>query len=117
MARMKTLIAIVLMAVTATSAVADSSREDVEIAFDRQKGRIYALYNKALRERPGLAGKIVYDIDIAKSGEVTGCRVRSSALALPSLEGKICEVIMQIKVAPRVSGMTITKPIDFFPAK
>jgi periplasmic protein TonB len=113
---MKTLLAMILMTVGLNAAAADFNRENVEIAFDRQKGRIYALYAKALREKPGLKGKIVYEIDIAKSGAVTGCRVQSSALGSPALEGQICDVIRQMKLPPQSQGATITKPIDFFPA-
>jgi hypothetical protein len=107
----------ILMSVGATAVAAGSQERAFNAVFDRHKGRIYALYAKAQREQPGLAGKIVYDIDIAKSGDVTGCRVRSSTLRSPALEGKICEVILQLELPPQAAGITITKPVDFFPAR
>jgi hypothetical protein len=115
-AGMKTLVAMLLMVVSAHAAAAKPRDADFNAVFDRHKGRIYALYRKALQNDPRLAGKIVYDIDIAKTGDVTGCRVRSSTLGSPALEGKICEVILQIKVPAQPAGFTITKPVDFFPA-
>ena len=57
--------------------------------FDRNKGAIYALYTRALRERPELQGKVVLEFTIAPSGEVTACRVVSSELSDPELERKI----------------------------
>ena len=115
MTGMKTLLAMILLAMSAHAAAAGSPQADFNAAFDRQKGRIYALYTRALRDQPGLAGKIVYDIDIAKTGDVTGCRVRSSTLRSPTLEDKICGVMLQLKLPPQASGTTITKPVDFFP--
>jgi hypothetical protein len=117
MAGMKAFVAMILMALSASAAAAGSQEPAFNAVFDRHKGRIYALYSKALREQPGLAGKIVYDIDVAMTGDVTGCRVRSSTLASPALEGKICEVILQFKLPPQPAGFTITKPVDFFPAR
>ncbi len=113
---MKILVAMLLMAVSAHAAAAKPQDAAFDAAFDRQKGRIYALYRKALQEEPRLAGKIVYDIDIAQTGNITGCRIRSSTLGSPALEGKICEVILQLKIPAQKKGFTITKPVDFFPA-
>ncbi|MES1263051.1 MAG: hypothetical protein ABUL69_01765, partial [Peristeroidobacter soli] len=44
---------------TGTSGKASRAREEVEIVFDRNKGALYALYGRALREKPELAGKLV----------------------------------------------------------
>src|SRR5262245_15763975 len=47
------------------------SREEIEMVFDRNKSAIYALYSRALRDRPELQGKVVVQLTIAPSGEVT----------------------------------------------
>lgn len=112
---MKVFLALLLMATSGVATAADS-RKDIEITFDRNKGALYALYGRALRENPKLEGKIVLDIDIAKTGDVTGCRVRSSEMGNSDLPKKLCDRIALIKFKPRASPITITKPLDFFPA-
>jgi periplasmic protein TonB len=51
------------------------SREEIELVFDKNKGRIYSLYARALRDNAELQGKLVLEFTIAPSGEVTMCRV------------------------------------------
>src|SRR6202047_1253683 len=75
---------------TGTSGKAARSRGEIERLFDRNKGAIYGLYNRALRERAELQGKLVLEFTIAPSGEVTMCRVVSSELNDQDLENKIC---------------------------
>ena len=99
------------------SGKASRSPEEIELVFDRNKGAIYALYSRALRERPELQGKMVLEFTIAPSGEITACRVVSSELQDPELERKIVARVKQIRFEPRdVEAMTTTKPIEFFPA-
>ena len=53
--------------------------------FDRNKGAIYALYARALRERADLQGKMVLQLTISPAGEVTDCRMLSSELNDPTI--------------------------------
>ena len=100
-----------------TSGKAARSREEIELIFDRNKGAIYALYSRALREKPDLQGKMVLEFTIAPSGEVTMCRVVSSDLNDPELENKIIARVRLFHFEPKdVESITTTKPIDFFPA-
>ena len=93
------------------------SREEIELVFDRNKGRIYSLYARALRDNAELQGKLVLEFTIAPSGEVTMCRVVSSELKDPELERKIIALVRLFRFDPRdVDTITTTKPIDFFPA-
>jgi TonB family protein len=102
---------------TGTSGKAARSQEEIELEFDRNKGAIYALYSRALRERPELQGKMVLEFTIAPSGEVTACRVVSSELNDPELERKIVARVKLIRFAAKdVEPMSTTKPIEFFPA-
>jgi TonB family protein len=102
---------------TGTSGKASRAREEVEIVFDRNKGAVYALYGRALREQPDLAGKLVLEFTIAPSGEITMCRVVSSELKDPELEKKIVARVRLIRFkAADVEPLTVSKPIDFFPA-
>ncbi|HET7131317.1 MAG TPA: AgmX/PglI C-terminal domain-containing protein, partial [Gammaproteobacteria bacterium] len=102
---------------TGTSGKASRAREEVEIVFDRNKGALYALYGRALRAQPDLAGKLVLEFTIAPSGEITMCRVVSSELKDPELEKKIVARVRLIRFkAADVEPLTVSKPIDFFPA-
>jgi TonB family protein len=99
------------------SGKAARSQEEIELEFDRNKGAIYALYSRALRDRPELQGKMVLEFTIAPSGEVTACRVVSSELNDPELERKIVARVKLIRFTARdVESITTTKPIEFFPA-
>jgi outer membrane biosynthesis protein TonB len=93
------------------------SREEIELVFDRNKGAIYALYHRALREDPTLQGKLVLKLTIAPSGKVTLCEVVSSELNAPDLERKLVQRVLMFDFGARdVDEITTTKPIDFFPA-
>ncbi len=102
---------------TGSSGKAARSREEIELVFDRNKGAIYALYSRELREKPELQGKLVLEFTIAPSGDVTMCRVVSSELNDPDLERKIVARVRLFRFdAKDVESITTTKPIDFFPA-
>ncbi len=57
------------------------------------------------------------EFTIAPSGEITACRVVSSELNDPELEKKIVARVRLIRFKPGdVEPLTVSKPIDFFPA-
>jgi TonB family protein len=96
---------------------ASRTREEIELVFDRNKSAIYALYSRALRDKPTLQGKVVLEVTIAPSGEVTDCRVVSSELNDAELERKLVARVRMFRFEARdVATMTTTKPIEFFPA-
>jgi TonB family protein len=102
---------------TGTSGKASRSREEIELVFDKNKGAIFALYNRALRADPTLEGKLVLRLTIAPTGEVTFCEIVSSELDDPELERKLVLRVKQFRFeAKDVEPITTTKPIDFFPA-
>ncbi len=102
---------------TGTSGRASRSREEIELVFDRNKGAIFALYNRALRQDPTLEGKLVLRLTIAPTGEVTFCEVVSSELGDSELERKLVQRVRLFRFEARdVEAITTTKPIDFFPA-
>jgi periplasmic protein TonB len=102
---------------TGSSGKSSRAREEVEIVFDRNKGALYALYGRALRDSPELQGKLVLEFTIAPTGEITMCRVVSSELNDPELEKKIVARVRLIRFKPAdVEPLTVSKPIDFFPA-
>lgn len=99
------------------SAKATRTREEIELVFDKNKSAIYALYSRALRENPALQGKVVLEVTIAPTGEVTECHVISSDLGDAELERKLVARVKMFRFEDRdVATMTTTKPIEFFPA-
>jgi len=102
---------------TSGSNKAARSREEIELVFDRNKGAIYALYSRALRERPELKGKVVLQLTITPAGEVTGCEILSSELDDADFLAKLKARVKLFRFEARdVEPITTTKPIDFFPA-
>jgi periplasmic protein TonB len=101
----------------AGSGKASRSEEEIAMVFDRNKGAIYALYTRALRDKPDLQGKLVLELTIGSDGSVTRCEVVSSELNDPELERKLVARVKLFRFeAKDVGTITVTKPIDFFPA-
>jgi periplasmic protein TonB len=99
------------------SGKATRSIEDIKLVFERNKGAIYALYNRALRDDPALQGKVVLELKIAPSGAVDGVRILSSELKAAELEGKLLARIRQFDFGAKdVDVMVVTWPVDFLPS-
>ena len=99
------------------SGKASRSIEDIKLVFDRNKGSIYTLYNRALRDDPTLQGKVVVKLTIAPTGQVLDCQIVSSELRSPDLERKLLVRIKQFDFGARaVDTMVVTYPIDFLPS-
>lgn len=100
-----------------TSGKASRSIEEIKLVFERNKGAIYAIYNRALREEPSLQGKVVLELKIAPSGAVSDLRIVSSELKSPDLERKLLARIRQFDFGAKdVDLMTVTWPVDFLPS-
>lgn len=96
---------------------ASRSEEEIALVFDRNKGAIYSIYTRALRDKPDLQGKLVLELTIAPDGSITRCEVVSSELNDPELERKLVARVKMFRFeAKDVGAITVTKPIDFFPA-
>ena len=93
------------------------SREEIERVFDVNKGSIYALYNRALRQNPALQGKVVLKLTIEPDGRVSSCEIVSSELGDKELEQKLVQRVLLFTFDKRdVERITTTKPIDFLPS-
>ena len=92
-------------------------RESIEMAFDRNRGRFYAIYSRAVREHPTLKGKVTLRFTVTPQGVFSNCRVVHSELDSPGLEDKFCETVERMSIAP-FSGapQVIDKFLEFFPA-
>jgi TonB family protein len=96
---------------------ASRSIEEIRLVFERNKGAIYAIYSRALREDPTLQGKIVLELKIAPSGQVLECKIVSSELKDTELERKLLARIRQLDFGAKdVALMVVTYPIDFLPS-
>jgi TonB family protein len=99
------------------SGTVSRSIEEIKLVFDKNKGSIYALYNRALRSDPTLQGKVVLKLTIAPSGVVTDLQIVSTELKNPDLERKLLARIKQFDFgAKSVPVMVVTYPIDFLPS-
>ena len=99
------------------SGKASRSIEEIKLVFERNKGAIYAIYNRALRDEPALQGKVVLSLTIAPSGEVLDVKVASSELNATELERKLLARIRQFDFGAKdVDKMVVTWPVDFLPS-
>src|SRR5580692_8477629 len=99
------------------SGKASRSADEIALVFTKNKGAIDAMYARALRDNPALQGKVVIELTISPSGDITAARVISSELKDPEFESKLIARIKLFKFdAKDVASLTATKPIDFFPA-
>ncbi len=93
------------------------SQEEIELVFQKNKGAIYSLYNRALRRDPTLQGKVLLELTIAPNGQITRIRILSSELDAPRLEKRLLSRIKLFRFAARdVDTVTVTYPIDFLPS-
>lgn len=98
-------------------AIKSRSIEEVRRIFDRNKGAIYALYNRAIRKNPGLQGKVVLELVIEPSGIVSACQIVSSELNHKKLERKLVTRIKMFSFGEKdVSVTRVNYPIEFLPS-
>jgi periplasmic protein TonB len=99
------------------SGKASRSADEIALVFTKNKGAIDAMYARALRDNPALQGKVVLELTIAPSGEITAAHIVSSDLGDKEFESKLLARIRLFRFeAKDVATLTATKPIDFFPA-
>jgi protein TonB len=93
------------------------SADEIERVFQKNKGGIFNIYNRALRKNPSLAGQVVVELIIAPSGTVTRVKILSSELGDEALERKLVLKIKRFKFSKaKVAEITATYPIDFLPS-
>jgi len=94
----------------------ERSEESIRLAIEKLKASFYKLYNRELRKNPFLEGRLVLEVVIEASGEVSYCRVISSELNHKALESKI---VNRMKLAnfgsENVARATREVPLNFQP--
>jgi len=91
------------------------SEESIRDVILSYMGRITYTYNRFLKKNPDLKGKIVLEMTIAASGEVTSCKIISSTVGDPEFEQAIIAVVQRFKFKPIPEGeITVENPFVFF---
>ncbi len=92
------------------------SDESIRRVMDSNKGAIYAIYNRALRKDPLLAGKLMFEMVITASGEVTEIVLLSSELSDTGLTDKLLSRIRLIDFGvDNVISTRVNYSLDFLP--
>jgi len=92
------------------------SIEEIRRIFDSNKGAIFAIYNRALRQDPTLQGKVVLELVISPSGQVMDCRVVASDISDEAVVAKIVNRVRLFNFGERdVGTTTISYPVHFLP--
>lgn len=90
--------------------------EEIQLIFDRYKGAITRMYNRALRKDSSLRGVVLLEITITPAGVVVACEAISSDLDAPDLVKKLVARVKTFKFkAKDVDQVTIRYPVDFTP--
>jgi outer membrane biosynthesis protein TonB len=93
------------------------SLASIQAVFDRNKGALYTLYNRALRRDPSLEGRVVIKLTIAPSGKVTDIRLVSNGLDNDRLVHQIIDRIRLFDFGEAdVKATTLEYPLDFMPS-
>lgn len=91
--------------------------QEIEQVFQKNKGAIFSIYNRALRKDPTLQGKVILELTIAPDGQVIKCKVLSSELNNPNLERKLIARVKLFRFKPsNVEQIVVKYPIDFLPS-
>ena len=91
--------------------------EELNYIFDKYKGALQNIYQRALRKDPSLQGKVIFELTINAAGKVTQCKIISSELGLKSLERRLISKVKSFRFAAKnVAVVTVTMPIDFLPS-
>lgn len=103
--------------VSGNGASGGRSDESIRRVMDQNKGAIFSIYNRALRENPDLKGRFVFEMVIAPNGQVTDIKLVSSELGDQALIGKILSRIRMITFgAEDVERTRVNYSLDFLPS-
>lgn len=92
------------------------SDQSIRRVMDKNKGAIFAIYNRALRKNPALRGKLVFEMQIEASGAISELKLLSSELVDDKLTRKILSRIRMIRFeAEQVITTAVNYSFDFLP--
>lgn len=91
--------------------------ESIRRIFERHKGAVYSIYNKALRANPELSGKFVFSLQIEPDGSVSAVKVVASDLKNTKLEQQFLAKIRTINFgAGDVKATAVEYTYAFIPS-
>jgi len=94
----------------------DRTTESIRQVFDKNKGALYAIYRRALRQDPALKGKVTIDIVIEPDGAVSMIKLVLSELDFAELESKLLARIKMINFnAQGVNSIQLKYTFNFLP--
>ncbi|MGR6874648.1 AgmX/PglI C-terminal domain-containing protein [Pseudomonas sp. HK3] len=98
-----------LVDTVADTQIAGMSRTQMQIrrVFEQNKSRFDRIYRKALRSNPVLEGTVTLGIEVAASGEVNNCNVKSSDL-------QDAKVIKRITMTCKMLAFDAANKVDKF---
>jgi len=90
---------------------------EIERVFQRNKGKIFTIYNRELRKDPSMKGKVIFEITIQPNGLVSKCIIVSSEIENKKLQKRLISKIKKFKFKSlKVPVITVSYPIDFLPS-
>lgn len=93
------------------------SEEEIERVFQKNKGKIFTIYNRELRKDPSMKGKVVFALTIEPNGSVSKCIITSSEIDNKKLQKRLISKIKKFKFKSlKVPVITVNYPIDFLPS-
>ena len=91
--------------------------EELNLVFEKYKGALQNIYQRALRKDPTLQGKVVFELTINAAGKVIRCKIISSELGAKALERRLVARVKSFRFAAKnVATVTVTMPIDLLPS-
>lgn len=100
----------------ARTADGQRSEEQIRAVLDRNKGALYAIYNRALRNNPALQGRVTFELVIEPDGSVSLVKIVSSELKDAELERRLTARMQMINFGAENVGSIRTRwAIDFLP--
>lgn len=102
----------------ATTRTADGQRseEKIRAVLDQNKGALYAIYNRALRNNPALQGRVTFELVIEPNGSVSAVKIISSQLKDAELERRLVGRMQMISFgSEKVASIRTRWAIDFLP--
>ncbi len=90
--------------------------ESIRQVFDKNKGALYAIYRRALRQDPALQGKVTIDIVIEPDGGVSMITLVLSELDFAELESKLLARIKMINFSAQgLNSIQLKYTFNFLP--
>ncbi|VAW96870.1 Ferric siderophore transport system, periplasmic binding protein TonB [hydrothermal vent metagenome] len=93
------------------------SDEEIQLVFQRNKGKLNSIYNRTLRKDPSLQGTILFKITINAAGKVIFIKIISTEIKNKKLNTRIRLRIKRFNFGakPGAANFTFNYPLDLIP--